>query len=221
MTVADLAVSLVCGISLGISAAMLLAGVKPRGRDFGHFNRFKEKRLERRLPEMLERIASGLSAGHSLQQSLESVTRPADHPLAPIFSQVLTRMKAGQSLDEALVNVAGLFQRRSIPLALHSMAAAHRSGANLVESLHLLARISRDREALRGKIAAMSAQGRLQGIVLCMVPLLFLGGLFLVSPQSLFPVLRSPLGRKILLLSLALQAIGAAFIFKMVHRETF
>ncbi|GBE15680.1 MAG TPA: hypothetical protein ENH32_07310 [Proteobacteria bacterium] len=221
MTAADLAVSMICGISVGIPAAMLFAGIRPREKGDKRFSHLGEKRLERRLPETLERIASGLSAGHSLQQSLETVTRPADHPLAPIFSQVLTRMKAGQSLDDALVNVAGLFGRRSIPLVLHSMASAHRSGSNLVESLHLLARISRDREALRGKIAAMSAQGRLQGIVLCLVPLLFLAGLFLVSPQSLFPVLRSPLGRKILLLSLVLQGFGAAFIFRMVHKEVF
>jgi tight adherence protein B len=99
------------------------------------------------------------------------------------------------------------------------MAQTQRSGANLVESLNLLARISRDRESVRKKITAMSAQGRLQGIVLCLVPILFMAGLFISSPQSLFPVIKSSLGKTILLLALILQTTGGVIIIKMVSKE--
>lgn len=221
MNSVDLFVSLFLG---GVSGALVLSvamllwdnGVENKTCGFR-----AERKLEKTLPEILERIAGGLSAGFSLQQSLETASRLKHNPSAELFSFILTQVKTGQSLDRALEDAANKFSRRSLPLALHTMAQTQRSGANLVESLNLLARISRDRESVRKKIAAMSAQGRLQGIVLCLVPILFMGGLFIASPQSLFPVIKSSLGRTILILALVFQTTGGVIIVKMVNKEIF
>ena len=215
----DLCVSLFLG---SLSGALILS-VAVLFRDNGVENKTcayrAERKLEKSLPEVLERIAGGLSAGFSLQQSLETASRLKHDPSAELFSFILTQVKTGQSLDRALEEAANKFSRRSLPLALHTMAQTQRSGANLVESLNLLARISRDRESVRKKITAMSAQGRLQGIVLCLVPILFMAGLFITSPQSLFPVIKSSLGKTILLLALILQTTGGVIIIKMVSKE--
>ncbi len=217
----DICASLLFG---GLSGTLLFfiasqrTTYNPDGKTCG---RRTERKLEKTLPEILERIAGGLSAGSSLQQSLETVGRLQSNPSAKLFSSILTQVKAGQSLDLALEEAAGKFSRRSLPLALYTMAQTQRSGANLVESLNLLARISRDRESLRKKISTMSAQGRLQGIVLCLVPILFMAGLSIASPQSLVPVLESSLGRTMLLLAFLLQIVGGAVIIKMVNREMF
>jgi len=183
--------------------------------------RREERRLERSLPAALERVASGISAGYSIQKALSVLAETPRHPLAPILSSVLTRVRAGDSLEEALRRQAAVFRRRSLPLALLTMASATRSGSNLVESLHLLARVCRDREALRGKIEALTAQSRLQGLILSLVPLLFLGALALVSPGCLSAILHSAVGRMLLGASFLLQALGGFVIHRMVSREVF
>jgi len=217
----DICTSLFLGGLSGAIVVFLDLRVAEKSPDRKKWGYRREKNLEEALPEVLERIAGGLSAGFSLQQSLETVGRLKQNPSAELFASILTRVRAGQSLDLALEEAAGKFSRRSVPLALHTMALTQRSGANLVESLNLLARISRDRESVRKKISAMSAQGRLQGFVLCVVPFLFMAGLSMASPQSLVPVLGTSLGRSILLLALALQIAGGVVIKMMVTKDVF
>jgi len=183
--------------------------------------RGKERRLEKALPSALERIASGISAGHSLQQAISAVAEDPRHPLASSFASILTGVRTGSTLEEALRGEARAFRRRSIPLALLTMASATRSGCNLVDNLHLLARVCRDREALRGKIDALTAQSRLQGVILALVPLLFLAALALVSPGCLAGILASPLGRTIGAGAVLLEVAGGVVIHRMVNREVF
>ncbi len=181
----------------------------------------RERRLERDLPDALERIASAMSAGHSLQQSLAAVAGNPRHPLAGLIGAILGRVRAGLSLEDALRGEAASFRRRSVPLALLTMASSIRSGSNLVESLNLLARVCRDRESLRRKIDSLTAQSRLQGIILALVPVFFLLALALVSPASFRSVVADPLGRKIIAAALSLEALGALAIRGMVNKEVF
>lgn len=217
----DICVSIFLGSlcwALSLTAARRISGTGLKNRIWSSRN---EKILEKTLPEVLERIAGGLSAGFSLQQSLEAVERSNNKPSTRLFSSILAQVKTGKSLAIALEEAGDRFSRRSLPLALHTMAQSQRSGGNLIESLNLLARISRDRESVRNRISAMSAQCRLQGVVLCLVPTLFMAGLSIANPQSLSLVLGSSTGRTILFLALGLQVAGGGVIARMVSKELF
>ena len=223
MRIEDMAVALIVAGATGAIGSRILLPLRqiPLGRLIRRDNSFlfAEKKLERSLPDVLDRVASGMAAGFGLQQAMEAAAGSTDLPFSDVLSRVLGRVRSGSSLEEALEWVGGHFTGRSIPIALYTMASSQRRGTNLIESLTLIARTSREREALRKKVAAMTAQGRLQGIVLCVVPLLFLVGLFTVAPSTLIPVLKSPAGRSIIGLSLLLQIAGALVIRRMVRKE--
>jgi tight adherence protein B len=225
----DVAVAVIAASSAALAVHRVLAALAASGFSAAGLSRLArptrslaaERRLEKDLPPALERIASGMSAGYALQQALAKVAEDRRSPLAPLFAATLSRVRAGRSLEESLRVEAGAFRRRSIPLALLTMASASRSGTNLVESLHLLARVCRDRESLRRKIDALSAQSRMQGVILALVPLLFLAALALVSPASLHTMVASPLGRGLMAASFSLEAIGGWVIHRMVGKELF
>jgi tight adherence protein B len=207
------------GISVESALSPLLRTAKAvfPGRD--PLIHIPERKLERTLPDVLDMVVSGMTAGYSLQQALEAAVESSHHPFAQVLNPVLARVRSGHALDEALEWAAEKFSGRSIPLALYTMASSHRRGTNLIESLTLIAKTARERETLRRKVYAMTAQGRLQGLVLCIVPLLFILGLFAVAPTALVPVVRSSPGRSLLLVSLLLQSTGAIVVHRMVRRE--
>jgi tight adherence protein B len=123
------------------------------------------------------------------------------------------------TLDVSLEMQAGELSGGSLSLALLSMASSYRSGSNMIESLSILATLCRERENLRKKILARTAQSRAQGYVLILVPVLFVLLLYIVSPNNMIPVLGTTTGRMILGAAAALQYMGGIVIRAMLKQE--
>ncbi|UCG38305.1 MAG: type II secretion system F family protein [bacterium] len=177
------------------------------------------RQLDLQLPGLMEALASSLSSGNSLLQSLDAVGGKLRRPMSDHVHRIVIQVKAGMPLDLALEQSTAGMGGGAMALAFHSMAASYRSGSNMVESLGLLAQLCRDRENLREKIHAGTAQSRMQGTVLILVPYLFLLFLFIASPQNIVPVLRSPVGKAILALVALLQTTGTLVIRRMLKQE--
>ncbi|UCF31608.1 MAG: type II secretion system F family protein [bacterium] len=223
MSTNDLLVTLFPAASAGILVAWATQGLRRPSRrrsDRGHrYSPRLERKLERSLPDVLDRLASTMASGFGLHQAMESVAGTGGLPFSDVLSRVLAQVRSGQRLDEALEWASDLFPGRTIPLTLYAMASSHRRGTNLIESLQLIARVTREREVLRRKVSVMTAQGRLQGMVLCAVPFLFMVALLVVAPGDLIPVLKSAFGRWLIAFSLLLQGVGGYIISRMVRRE--
>jgi len=218
LIIIDVGIAIIAGVATSIG--LFLIGIRfSKHRNRVIFSSRAIRKMEKGLPESLEALSSGLKAGFSLQQAIGELSKSSNVSLVPLYSLIITRIKAGFAIEEALGWAAGLFARPQIPLALHSMANAHRSGTNLIGSLDLLVKVTRDREALKKKMETMSAQGRMQGIVLSIVPLLFIVGLFVISPESLLPVFQNKTGKALLAISFLLQIMGAFVIRQLVNKE--
>ncbi|MDT8395518.1 MAG: type II secretion system F family protein [bacterium] len=182
-------------------------------------SRKSSQQMEEQLPAFLDTLASGLSAGNSLQQSMDICIRKAPDPLMTFVQKILLKHKSGLSLEDALKSGADEISTGSMSLALNSIAACYRSGSNMVEALSLLATLCRERSNLRKKILARTAQSRMQGSVIVAVPLVFMILLYIVSPQNMIPVIRTDLGRNIMAAALLLQTIGALLIRRVLKQE--
>ncbi len=218
MIIVDVSIAIIAGVATFVGFFLIGSGFS-KHRNHIIFSNSAIRKMEKGLPESLEALSSGLKAGFSLQQAIGEISKSSNVSLIPLYSLIINRIKAGFAIEEALEWSAGLFARPQIPLALHSMANAHRSGTNLIESLDLLVKVARDRETLRKKMETMSAQGRMQGIVLSIVPLLFIVGLFVISPESLLPVFQNKTGKTLLAISFLLQIMGAFVIRQLVNKE--
>ncbi len=209
------------GASAGIGTFSLLGLWLARGRartlvDLGRRGR---RALAKDLPESIDSIAAALSAGFSLQQAIDAAGRDHALPLSFLWGAVMDKVRSGQRLEDALTFAARQLPGTDVPWVLLSLASACRAGTNMVGSLNHLARVCRDREAVRQSILAKTAQARLQGHVLVAIPILFLLGLAVVSPASLRPVVTSSQGRSLLLAAGILQAAGAWAIRVMVRKD--
>ncbi len=203
-----------------VSILLIIVMVKHlKNQRGGILSKKAAQKMEAGLAEALGAVASGMSAGYSLQQSIEEACKSESCALKPVFSLILNRVTSGHTIDESLEWAASICHQRSLKMVFFSMASAHRSGTNLIGALKLLAKVSRDRESLKRKLDTMSAQGRLQGLVISLVPALFMLGLFVVSPETLVPVFQNSVGRAVLSFSFTLQLAGALIIRQIVKKD--
>jgi len=205
----------------GITLLMIISGrlLLTRGNPEKKMGKNTLKKLEKQLPHFLNTVSSSLSSGNSLLQSLETAGEKNTPPLKIFIDRIITMVKAGMPLERALDTTAKDLEEGSFLLALHSMAASYRSGSNIVQSLSQLANTCRERENLQEKILARTAQSRMQGIVLTLVPFFFLIFLFISSPKNLMLVFSTSLGRKILVAAAIFQCMGMLVIRKMLKQE--
>jgi tight adherence protein B len=177
------------------------------------------RKLEKQLPSFLDSISSSLAVGNSLQQSIDTAAQKNQANLGTFFETILIRVKSGMTLDVSLELQARELTGGSLALTLLSLASSYRSGSNMIESLSLLATLCRERENLRKKILARTAQSRTQGYVLILVPVLFMLLLYVVSPHNMIPVLGTTIGRMLLGTAVALQCLGGIVIRAMLKQE--
>ncbi len=172
---------------LGPALAVLLAvvgGAAPLGW-VSHRARVRLRSIRSQLPEVLALLASSLRAGHSFIQALDSVAREMEGAPAEEFSRVVTEIRLGRQVDEALNELADRIGSEDFRWAVMAVNIQREVGGNLAEVLDNVADTLREREDIRRQVDVLSAEGRLSLWVLAALPFLF--GLYLAfaSPQSL------------------------------------
>jgi tight adherence protein B len=171
-----------------------------------------------RLPDTLQLLASSLKAGYSLPQAIDTVVRQGEPPVAAEFARALVENRLGIPLEDALERVAGRLGSDDFSWVVMAIRIQRDVGGNLAELLITVAATLRERERLRRQVHVLSAEGRLSGVVLGMLPPGFAAYLMVVRPDYLRP-LATPLGLVLVLVAAALLAVGGLWIAKIVRVE--
>lgn len=179
----------------------------------------RERRLramQRGLPETLEMVADSIRAGQTLEQAAELVSQQGVSPLKEEFGYCAKQLHLGHSPVSVMTRMA-----RRVPLAEFKIFATavmvHRqTGGNLALLAQRLAHSARDRAEFAGHVRAVTAGSRLSVIGLVvgtMIALFILGG---VRPEYLRAYLDHPVGPTILLMSVGLQVLGLAWVWRVM-----
>jgi tight adherence protein B len=172
------------------------------------------------LPDVLERVASGLRAGAAPLVALAETATGADlpEPLAADLVRVVERAQE-RGLEPALTAWA---EERPLP-AVAAVAAALQvtagAGGPAAPALDGLAAGLRDRHDAAGEVAALSAQARLSAIVVGASPFASLALSVLVDRRVAPALIGSPSGRSCLLFGLGLQLLAALWMRRIVRAE--
>ncbi|HET7786079.1 MAG TPA: type II secretion system F family protein [Myxococcales bacterium] len=180
------------------------------------YRRRRVKRFETQLTEALQQLANALRAGLALPHAMEQVGREAAAPLAQEFGLFTKEVKLGMPLDEALAGMAARVGSEDLELVATSTAIARQLGGNLAEMFETIAATIRERFRLEGRIAALTSQGKMQGLVVAVLPVgvgLFLGA---YRPDLMEPMFQSAFGYVLVALIVLLQATGFFFVRRIV-----
>lgn len=177
----------------------------------------RKQSINAALPDSLAQIAGAMRAGATFQTALETMTQETKGPISQEFSLMLKEQRLGKTLDESLDNLAERIQTEEMDLVVTATQISRSVGGNLAEIFMRLSETLRKKMEMEGKIKALTAQGKLQGWVVAMLPFGIIFALFYIEPEAISPIFTSLLGWVFLGVILIMEVLGGLMIRKIVN----
>ena len=173
-------------------------------------------KFEAQFPDALEFVARAMRSGHAFSVSLEMLHREYAAPLGHEFRRTFEEQNLGLPLDVALERLGKRVPLLDVQFFVSAVLLQKRTGGNLASLLENLAYLIRERFKLRGRIRAVSAHGRISGLVLSMIPLAVALLMFYTNPDYILFFLDDPDGQVMMAACIVLQLLGFISIRKVV-----
>jgi len=174
------------------------------------------KKFAGQLPDAMELVARALRAGHSLAAGMHVVAEEMPAPISKEFGRVYEEQNLGIPLEEALKGMCERVPNLDLRFFVTSVAIQRQTGGDLAEILDRIGHVIRERFKILGQVKALTAEGRLSGIVLIAMPI----GLFLLmlwmKPDYIRLLWTDPMGVKMSIAAIILVLIGSYAIKKIV-----
>ncbi len=176
-------------------------------------------KFNEQLVDALGTMSNALRAGFSMNQAFESVVSTGEKPIAQEFSVFLQQMRVGMSFDEALASLDSRVGSDDLTLVCTSIDISRRTGGNLTDIFDRISETIRGRMRIERRIRALTAQGRLQGIIVSCMPLVLGIAMTILKPATMKPFLMSLKGAICVGITLALVILGWLIIRKIIKIE--
>ena len=178
-------------------------------------NKRREK-FNLQLPEALATMSNALRAGFSISQAFDSVVEQGEKPMCEEFAILQQQLKIGMSFEEALESMSQRVGSDDLTLVTTAILISRKTGGNVMEIFDKISETIRGRQKIERKVKTLTAQGRMQGIIVSAMPV-FLGLVMtLIKPGLMIPYLTSPLGAMSVLVMCALIFVGWMMIRKII-----
>jgi tight adherence protein B len=201
---------LVCVVpALAAGALPYIYVVKKRARRFRQF--------QQRLPEALDLMVSALRAGHSMVGALGTAAKESPEPIGREFRLCFEEQNFGIDLRTAVENLVERVPLQDVRMITTAMLINKESGGNLAEVLEKTGNVIRERFRLQQQIRVHTAQGRLTGWVLSLLPVILGTIIYLENPNYMSVLFTNPVGRKAIMIAATMNVLGLLVIRKIVN----
>jgi tight adherence protein B len=153
-----------------------------------YVNTQKSRRLIKfndQLGDMLGLMVNGLRAGYSTLQAMESVSKDLHPPISSEFQRVVQEIQLGVTTEKALENLLRRIPSDDLDLVITAMNVQREVGGNLAEILETISHTIRERVKLKGEIRVLTAQMRISGIFLSLLPVGLSLALYMINRDYL------------------------------------
>ncbi|MFA5625881.1 MAG: type II secretion system F family protein [Thiohalomonadaceae bacterium] len=211
---AKFAFGLFSGLLLTVVAYPLLLTMVLRWR----IRQFQKKVIDR-LPNFIESVVRILSVGNSLELAFRNASAECDEPLYGITQQIMLRTQAGQSLEDAMVQVADIYAIKELGFVASIFHLGIRYGGNVQTVLERLSQTLRERQRSQQELKAMTSETRASAWILSALPMIVAFLIMTSNPGYLLNFWQDPTGQKVLLSVLGLQIVGMTILFRMARLD--
>lgn len=179
----------------------------------------RKQTITNQLPDFLIGVSSSMTVGMGLSQALEVTSKEESGPLGQEFDLFLNELRLGVTFDDALDGLDSRIDTEEIKLVVAAMKISREVGGNLSEVLKRLSETLRTKLEMENKIKTLTAQGRLQGIVMVGLPIVVGISLYFMESTHIYVVqlFTEWYGWATLAFLTAMLSIGYFFIRKIVN----
>jgi len=174
------------------------------------------RKCDELLPEAIDLMSRGLRAGHALSAVLEMVGNEIAEPISSEFKRLHEENSVGLPLRDATMNLVSRLPRDDVRFLASAILLQKETGGNLAVILDKTSAVARERARLRGQIRIYTAQGRISGWVLCLMPFITFALLSTVNWNFEKLLITEHTGRVLVYIGLALMFFGILVIRKII-----
>ncbi|MDQ5847066.1 MAG: type II secretion system F family protein [Acidobacteriota bacterium] len=212
---AVLAVSMVSVSYLLMALFGVIATVLP----IGHIAMKRKKRLKKflqLLPDALDLMSRGLSAGHAFTESLQMVGSEMPEPIATEFRKTYDEQNLGLSLKMALENLEQRIPLLDLRMCVTAVLIQRETGGNLSELLEKVAHTIRERFRIMEDLKTLTLSSRYSAWLLCALPVGLAVYISFMNPEYMEVMWRDPRGHKLLVVAAVMQILGMLMVQKIM-----
>lgn len=202
-------------LGLGLAAAVA-GGLVP----YLLVNSIRTKRLQtfnNQIGDALVIMANSLRSGFSFLQAMDMVCKELPDPIRKEFSRAFREINLGTPTEEALQNLALRLKIDDLDLVVTAVLIQRQVGGNLAEVLDNIAGTIRERIRIKGEVKTLTAQGRISGIVIGLLPLALALLMLAINPAYIMTLFTNSIGLVMVSAALFGQVLGVLLIKKIVN----
>lgn len=216
---AFLAIALLVYLAVASWLLALLAGaavtlVPTAGVSF--LRRVRIKRFSHALPDALQSLANMLRSGLNLSGALEFIVDDDRGPVGQEFGLFLNELKMGVKFEQALDNMYQRIPTQDMQLVAAGLKISREIGGSLADVMARLADTIRRRIEMEGKIDSLTAMGKLQGLVMTLLPIGVGYAIYKIEPEAMLNMFTTWHGWIACLVIVLLEAAGFYVIRRIV-----
>jgi len=174
------------------------------------------KDFNEQFPDALDLMVNALRAGFALGGAIQMVAEESPDPVGTEFRILFEEQKLGLDIKNAMVNLAERLDSTDVGFFATAVIVQRDTGGNLAEVLEKIAYVIRDRFRILGEVRTFTAQGRLSGFILGVLPIVMAIILSFLSPGYIQILRNDEFGKALLGVALVLQVLGFFSIRKIV-----
>jgi tight adherence protein B len=164
------------------------------------------------LLDAINMLSSCLKGGLSLLQGFEVLVEEMPEPISQELGLVVRENKMGIPLEESLVRLNKRMNLEELSLIINALLVSRETGGELTKVFSRLSVTIRDNRKLKESIKTLTLQGRLQGAIMSFLPIVFVAWVLSTDKHHFDVMLKSDLGRMLLVIAVILQIVGMIMI---------
>lgn len=176
-------------------------------------------KMEQQLPDTLALISNTLKSGYSFLQAVDAAARELPPPVSLEFQHILKEINLGVSTEKALESLGKRVQSQDLELIIMAVLIQRQTGGNLSEILDNISETIRSRIKIKGEIKILTAQGRISGLIISLLPLTLGVLLGFINPSYISILFKHQLGWAMLAMAVLMQCTGIFLIRRIIRIE--
>lgn len=214
IVVFPLLIWILIGDLLTAGAVFILLAVLP-GIMYSRIRKRRLKKFEEQLPDGLMMLSGAMRAGASLNIALEGLVKEQPAPLGQEFELFMREQRIGTEFEKSLDHMEERLPMQDFAMFTSALRINREIGGNLAEIIESLADTLRRKQQMEGKIESLTAQGKMQGVVMTGLPVLLGVLLYFLEPESMEKLWTTPIGYGVLAVIIFMETLGYIMIQKI------
>jgi len=179
--------------------------------------RLRVKRFMNHFPDALEMFARSLRAGHSFTGAIQLVAQEMPDPVGPEFQKVFEEQNLGIPLRQALIGMTDRVDALDVRFFATAILVQRETGGNLAEIIDKISYVIRERFRVQGQLKIFTAQARMSGFVLALLPIGVAILIGIMNPDYLKPLWFERTGKIMVVIAVILQILGMLAIRRIIR----